>query len=288
VFQSIEDVEARLAEAHYVADRRLATALYLAVVMEKPLLLEGEAGVGKTEVAVTLARILETRLIRLQGYEGIDVSQAVYEWNYARQLTAIRLAEARDTEPPDVFGPEFLIRRPLLQALGDESSTRAVVLLIDEVDRVDDEFEAFLLEFLSDFQMSIPEIGTITSSTKPIVILTSNRTRELHDALKRRCLYHWIEYPTWEKEYQIICARLPDVADTLRRGTVSFVQKLREADLYKPPGVAETLDWTLALDRLGQSDIHPEVARETLGVVLKHQDDVERAQGVVAGDIASD
>jgi MoxR-like ATPase len=251
------------------------------------LLLEGEAGVGKTEVAKVLADLLETRLIRLQGYEGIDVSHAVYEWNYSRQIMAIRLSEVRGgpERMPDIFGPEFLIKRPLLQALEPGQDSKPAVLLLDELDRVDDEFEAFLLEVLSDFQISIPEIGTIHADTPPAVIITSNRTRELHDALKRRCLYHWIDYPSLDKEYSIVAAKVPEAPDRLRRQVVAFIQELREVDLYKVPGVAETLDWTRALASLGQEVLHESVVEDTLGVILKNQEDVTRLRGPVVHEL---
>jgi MoxR-like ATPase len=289
LINSIDDVLAALTQHHYIADRSLATAMYLSLRLHKPLLLEGEAGVGKTEVAKVLATILDTRLIRLQGYEGIDVGHAVYEWNYSRQIMAIRLAEARhDHEQlPDIFGPEFLIKRPLLQALEANENGRPSVLLLDELDRVDDEFEAYLLEVLSDFQISIPEIGTISTSIPPAVIITSNRTRELHDALKRRCLYHWIDYPTLEKEYAIVAARVPDAPERLRRQVVAFIQELRDVDLYKVPGVAETIDWTRALATLGQEALDPAVVEDTLGVILKNQEDVARLRGPVATELVT-
>jgi MoxR-like ATPase len=289
VFDSIDDVLTALTRHQYIADRSLATSLYLSLRLSKPLLLEGEAGVGKTEVAKVLATILDTRLIRLQGYEGIDVGHAVYEWNYSRQIMAIRLAEARHEreELPDIFGPDFLIKRPLLQALDASKNGRPAVLLLDELDRVDDEFEAYLLEVLSDFQISIPEIGTLTTTIPPAVIITSNRTRELHDALKRRCLYHWIDYPSLEKEYAIVAARVPDAPERLRRQVVAFIQELREADLYKVPGVAETIDWTRALASLGQEVLDPAVVEDTLGVILKNQEDVARLRGPVAVELVT-
>lgn len=281
MLDSIDDIQAALQRQRYIADRSLATAMYLALHLQKPLLLEGEAGVGKTEVAKVLADLLGTRLIRLQGYEGIDVSHAVYEWNYARQIMAIRLAEARHEREdlPDIFGPDFLIKRPLLQALEAPAGAAPPVLLLDELDRVDDEFEAFLLEILSDFQVSIPEIGTIRAEVRPAVIITSNRTRELHDALKRRCLYHWIDYPSLEKEYAIVATKVPEAADRLRRRVVSFIHELRDVDLYKVPGVAETLDWTRALASLGQEDLDERLVEDTLGVILKNQEDVSRVRG---------
>jgi MoxR-like ATPase len=289
VFDSIEDVLAALIARDYIADRALATALYLSVRLGKPLLLEGEAGVGKTEVAKVLAGILDTELIRLQGYEGIDVAHAVYEWNYSKQIMAIRLAEARGEREdlPDIFGPEFLIKRPILQALEPGPGGRSAVLLLDELDRVDDEFEAFLLEVLSDFQVSIPEIGTIRAQARPAVIITSNRTRELHDALKRRCLYHWIDYPTLEKEYAIVTAKVPDAPERLRRQVVSFVHGLRDVDLYKVPGVAETLDWTRALVALGEDHLEEPVVEDTLGVILKNEEDVSRVRDGVAREVLS-
>jgi MoxR-like ATPase len=289
VLDSIDDVLAALTAQGYIADRSLATSLFLALRLNKPLLLEGEAGVGKTEVAKALAAILDTRLIRLQGYEGIDVSHAVYEWNYARQLMAIRLAEASDSREslPDVFGEEFLIARPLLQALRWGDTGRPAVLLLDELDRVDDEFEAYLLEILSDFQVSIPEIGTVTATVQPAVIITSNRTRELHDALKRRCLYHWIDYPSLDKEVQIVAVRVPDAAERLRRQVVTFVQRLRRLELYKVPGVAETLDWTRALATLGCEELQESAVQETLGVILKNQEDVTKVSGPTAAELVS-
>jgi MoxR-like ATPase len=287
MLDSIDEIQAALAERHYVADRSLATALFLALKLGKPLLLEGEPGVGKTEVAKVLADLLSTELIRLQGYEGIDVSHAVYEWNYARQIMAIRMAEARNQREdlPDVFGPDFLIERPILRALEAGRAGKPAVLLLDELDRVDDEFEAFLLEVLSDFQVSIPEIGTVAATVRPAVIITSNRTRELHDALKRRCLYHWIDYPSFEKEYEIVTARVPEAPDRLRRQVVAFVQALRDQDLYKVPGVAETLDWTRALMALGQEALTGDVVDETLGVLLKNQEDVTRVRDGVSPEL---
>jgi MoxR-like ATPase len=287
VLDSIDDILAALQGRNYIADRALATAMYLSLRLHKPLLLEGEAGVGKTEVAKVLADLLETRLIRLQGYEGIDVSHAVYEWNYSRQIMAIRLAEAQGEREnlPEIFGPEFLIKRPLLQSLETDSSGKPPVLLLDELDRVDDEFEAYLLEVLSDFQVSIPEIGTIHATAPPAVIITSNRTRELHDALKRRCLYHWIDYPSLEKEYSIVSAKVPQASEQLRRQVVTFIQELREIDLYKVPGVAETLDWTRALCSLGQKALDETVVEDTLGVILKNQEDVTRLRGPVTREL---
>jgi MoxR-like ATPase len=260
----------------YLADRGLATSLFVSLTLERPLLLEGEVGVGKTELAKVLAQIFGRKLIRLQCYEGIDTNQALYEWDYARQMLAIRaLSEsqiANEDSVEKLFGPKFLVERPLLEAVrsGDEA-----VLLIDEVDRADDEFEAFLLEVLSDFQVSIPEIGTIKAESAPIVILTSNRTRELHDALKRRCLYHWIDYPAPEREVEIVLVKEPGVSATLTRKVVAAVNRLREMDLNKPPGVAETIDWVRTLDVLGEDDLDPEIAEDTLGSIIKEHDDLE-------------
>jgi MoxR-like ATPase len=273
----IDSVQAAFVRHCYVADRELATAVFLSLALERPLLLEGEAGVGKTEVARTLAQVLGTELIRLQCYEGLDINTAVYEWDYPRQMLEIRLLEARgeakSAATRDIFSEEFLIRRPLLRAL----ETRGVeppVLLIDEVDRADEEFEAFLLELLSDFAVTIPEIGTVRAQRPPRVILTSNRTREVHDALKRRCLYHWIDYPTAERELAILQARLPNVAAALGGEIVRFVQRLRSADLTKAPGIAETLDWAAALTALGAGRLEPAQVEQTLGVLLKYQEDV--------------
>jgi MoxR-like ATPase len=279
--KSIDDVLSALAAHHYIADRGLATAIFLALKRHKPLLLEGEPGVGKTEVARVLADILQTHLIRLQCYEGIDQSTAVYEWNYARQLLYIRALEGAEGHGrggagvTDVFGPEFLIRRPLLQAL-DATHERAPVLLIDELDRSDAEFEAYLLELLSDYQITIPELGTLHASVPPVVVLTSNRTRDIHDALRRRCLYYWIEYPSLEKEYAIVLARVPEASTHLARQVVVFVQSLRGEDLFKAPGVAETLDWLSALVTLEQTDLTEPVVRDTVGALLKYQDDIQK------------
>jgi MoxR-like ATPase len=271
-FTTIDELESALEGASYLPDRGLATALFLSLKLEKPLLLEGEAGVGKTEAAKALAQILEARLIRLQCYEGLDVAHAVYEWNYSRQLLHIRAAQEGTVSEEELFGPEFLIRRPLLEAL--ESPDR-VVLLIDEIDRADEEFEAFLLEVLSDFQITIPEIGTISAAEhKPAAILTSNRTRELHDALKRRCLYHWIGHPTLEREVDIVKLRVPGVPERLAAQAAAFVQGLRRLDLAKPPGVAETIDWANALAALGRQELDAEVVEQTLGSVLKYHEDL--------------
>ena len=272
-FESIAALERALLEQDYLPQRGLATALYLALAIQKPLLLEGEAGVGKTEAAKALARAAGARLIRLQCYEGLDVSHAVYEWNYARQLLHIRaVQESAAVHEDELFGPKFLIRRPLLEAI---TSQEPVVLLIDEIDRADDEFEAFLLELLSDFQITIPEIGTIHARRRPAVILTSNRTRELHDALKRRCLFHWIGHPSLEREVEIVRLRVPEVSDRLAAQAVRFVQGLRGLDLAKPPGVAETVDWAQALAALGRQEFDAELVHQTLGSVLKYYEDLE-------------
>jgi MoxR-like ATPase len=274
---SIEDLLERFRAHGYVADRELGMALFLALRLGRPLLLEGEAGVGKTEVARVLAQALGTELIRLQCYEGIDVGTAVYEWDYPRQMLEIRLLEAkgaaRGAAMKDIFGEEFLIRRPLLQAI-DHRHPSPPVLLIDEVDRADEEFEAFLLELLSDFAITVPEIGTLRARVPPVVILTSNRTREVHDALKRRCLYHWLDYPTAERELAILLARQPETPAALAREVVTFVQRLRDADLTKVPGIAETLDWAAALTALGAARLEAGQVEETLGVLLKYQEDV--------------
>jgi MoxR-like ATPase len=278
---SIDQLQQGLAARGYVADRDLATTLYLSLALGRPVLLEGEAGVGKTEVARTLAQALDTELIRLQCYEGIDVSTAVYEWDYPRQMLEIRLLEARgeakSAATRDIFGEEFLIRRPLLRAI--DQRERPAVLLIDEVDRADEEFEAFLLEVLADFAITIPEIGTLKAARPPHVVLTSNRTREVHDALKRRCLYHWIDYPTYERELAILEARMPGVDAALAREVVGFVQRLREADLTKVPGVAETLDWAAALTALGARRLEAEQVEQTLGALLKYQEDMSAMRG---------
>jgi MoxR-like ATPase len=283
--RSIEGLQAAFRAQGYIADRSLATTVFLALELGRPLLLEGEAGVGKTEVAKVLATVLGTRLIRLQCYEGLDVNTAVYEWNYPRQMLEIRLLEARgqaqQASAHDIFGTEFLIKRPLLQAL-EASNGSAPVLLIDEIDRADEEFEAYLLEILSDFQVTVPEIGTIAAEHPPRAVLTSNRTREVHDALKRRCLYHWIDYPSASKEYEIVTTRLPGVPERLAREVVGFVQRLREADLTKVPGIAETLDWAAALVALGAEELSPALIDETLGALLKYQEDVRQVKGVAA------
>lgn len=284
--RSIEELIAAFRARGYICDRSLATAVFLALELERPLLLEGEAGVGKTELAKVLADVLETRLIRLQCYEGLDVNTAVYEWNYPRQMLEIRLLEARGeidrAKAHDIFGPEFLIRRPLLQALEASADGEPPVLLIDEIDRADEEFEAYLLEILSDFQVTVPEIGTIRAERPPRVVLTSNRTREVHDALKRRCLYHWIDYPSPEREIEIVRARVPGVPEALAEAVVAFVGRLRSADLTKVPGVAETIDWAAALLALGAAELDPATVDETLGVVLKYEEDVRQIRGETA------
>ena len=281
-FTTIEDVQRAMFAQRYIADRSLATAVFLALKRRKPLLLEGEPGVGKTEIAKVLAGLLDTRLIRLQCYEGIDINSAVYEWNYTRQMLHIRLLEvqsgAHAQELQEIFGPDFLISRPLLQAI-DASNTAAPVLLIDELDRSDEEFEAYLLELLSDFQITIPEIGTIRAAEPPIVIITSNRTREIHDALRRRCLYYWIDFPTLEKEYSIVMARMPEAPERLAKQVCAFVQELRSMDLFKAPGVAETLDWLSSLLALDQLELVEGSVRETLGALLKYQDDILKVGG---------
>src|SRR5213594_3762349 len=268
---SIDELEGALTGASYLPDRGLATALYLALRLEKPLLLEGEAGVGKTEAAKSVARALGARLIRLQCYEGLDVAHAVYEWNYARQLLHIRAAQEGTVSEAELFGPEFLIRRPLLEAI---ESDEPVVLLIDEVDRADEEFEAFLLEVLSDFQITVPELGTIHAVRKPAVVLTSNRTRELHDALKRRCLYHWIDHPALEREVAIVRLRVPEASERLAAQAAAFVRGLRALDLAKTPGVAETIDWAQALAALGADELDAAIVETTLGSVLKVPEDL--------------
>jgi len=276
----VAELTERLRQGGYLADRGLSTSVYVAMTLGRPLLLEGEVGVGKTELAKVLATVFDRRLIRLQCYEGIDTNQALYEWDYARQMLQIRaLSEhnlADEEQVDKLFGPKFLLERPLLTAVreGDRA-----VLLIDEIDRADEEFEAYLLEILSDFQVTVPEIGTIRAETPPRVILTSNRTREVHDALKRRCLYHWIDYPTAQKEYEIVLAKVPAAPERLAREVVGFVHRLREADLTKVPGIAETLDWAAALLSLGARELAPELVDETLGVVLKYEEDIRQIRG---------
>jgi MoxR-like ATPase len=287
--QSIDETQALLAQGEYVAERSLATAVFLALRMGRPLFLEGEAGVGKTEIAKVLAQVLGRQLIRLQCYEGLDIASAVYEWNYQRQMIEIRLAEAegagsREKLEQDIFSERFLIRRPLLQAL-DSKAGEAPVLLIDELDRTDEPFEAYLLEVLADFQVTIPEIGTIKAERPPIVIITSNRTREIHDAVKRRCLYHWVDYPTAAAELEIVRHKVPGLAEKLSADIVAFVQKLRAADLFKRPGIAETIDWAKALVELDRRSLDVGVVNDTLGVLLKYQDDIAAIRGSEAARI---
>ena len=275
---SIDDVQALLAGQSYVCGRPLATVAFLALTLGRPLFLEGEAGTGKTEIAKALAAALGRRLIRLQCYEGLDAASAVYEWNFAAQMIALRRAETMGETPPDLFSDAFLIARPLLEAMRPQPGG-APVLLIDEIDRTDAPFEAFLLEALSDFQVTIPETGPVTAPEPPIVILTSNRTREVHDALKRRCLYHWVDYPSHDREMEILAARAPEAAETLSRELVAFVQRLRTEDLFKKPGVAETIDWAKCLLALDMIELSPEVIADTLGALLKYQDDIQKLQG---------
>ena len=289
---SVDAVEALLGQGGYVAERSLSTALFLALKLQRPLFLEGEAGVGKTEIAKVLSATLGRDLVRLQCYEGLDVASAVYEWNYARQMVEIRLAEAsgdrdRNTLENDLFNPSFLIERPILKAMRPHASG-APILLIDELDRTDEPFEAFLLEALSDFQVTIPELGTIRAPEPPIVILTSNRTREVHDALKRRCLYHWVDYPDAARELQILAARCPEAQESLSREIVAFVQRLRSEDLFKKPGVAETIDWAKCLLALDVISLTPEVIADTLGAILKYQDDIQKIQGSEAKRLLDD
>ena len=289
---SVDDTLALLAGGSYVGERNLATVLFLALKLGRPLFLEGEAGVGKTEIAKVLAETLGRRLVRLQCYEGLDVSAAVYEWNYPRQMVEIRVAEAagaqdREKLAGDIFDPRFLIERPLLQALRPDPQG-APVLLIDELDRTDEPFEAFLLEVLSDYQITIPELGTIKAAEPPIVIITSNRTREIHDALKRRCLYHWVGYPTAARELEILRVKAPEVPDDLSRQVVLFIQALRERDLFKAPGIAETLDWAEALTQLDKVALDPQAVDDTLGVLLKYQDDIAKIQGSEAARILNE
>ncbi|WP_337871536.1 MoxR family ATPase [Meiothermus sp.] len=279
---SVEETQKALEAHRYIADKGLSVAVFLALKLGRPLLLEGEPGVGKTEIVKVLAQMLSTRLIRLQCYEGLDISSAVYEWDYARQMMQIRLMEATGEQDQEkvrheVFSQEFLLKRPLLQAL-ESTHGKAPVLLIDELDRADEEFEAFLLEFLSDWQITVPEVGTLKAQQPPVVVITSNRTREIHDALKRRCMYYWIDYPSFEKEYKIVREKVPGVPEKLAQQAVAFVQELRKLDLYKAPGVAETLDWASSLIALDQTALSINIIEETLGVLLKYQDDVVKAK----------
>jgi len=286
-FESIEQVVDDLATAQYIADRALATVLFLANRLEKPIFLEGEPGVGKTEVAIVMSRLFDTELIRLQCYEGLDASTSLYEWNYPKQLLHIRLEEqgAREKEKIEqiIYSPKFLIKRPLLEAIL-RSEERAPVLLIDEIDRSDEEFEAFLLEILSDFQITIPEIGTMKAKKKPIVVVTSNRTRDVHDALKRRCLYHWIEYPSFEKEYNIIMTRIPGIEARFAEQMTRFMQKIRTVDFLKKPGISETLDWVQALITMHREHLDEEVVLETVGCFLKYQEDIKRFKADIWAD----
>ena len=280
---TIDDVQKILRDQHYISDRSLAVPIFLSLKLQRPLFLEGEAGVGKTEIARALAAALDTELIHLQCYEGLDINHAVYEWNHTRQILEIRLMESygqvdRESATDDLFSERFLIKRPLLHAI-DESRDRSPVLLIDELDRADEEFEGFLLEMLGNFQITIPELGTYRAAHPPIVIITSNRTREVHDALKRRCLYYWIEYPDFQKELQIITDKIPEASRQLAQQVTGFIQELRETELYKIPGVSETLDWTSALLALNQSELDPQVIDDTMGIVLKYQDDIEKVRG---------
>ena len=282
-FNSIDDVQVKLSEQGYVCSRALATVVFLSLKLGRPLFLEGEAGVGKTEIAKAMAAVLGRKLIRLQCYEGLDASSAVYEWNFAAQMIAIRTAEAagssnKDALQTELFSDQYLIKRPLLEAMQPDENG-APILLIDELDRTDEPFEAFLLEALSDFQLTIPELGTIKAPEPPIVILTSNRTREVHDALKRRCLYHWVDYPNFEREVSILNARAPEVAKALSEEVIAFVQALRTEDLFKKPGVAESIDWAKCLLALDVVALSPEVISDTLGAVLKYQDDIAKIQG---------
>ena len=287
--KTVDETATLLRDGNYVADRSLATALHLSLAMGRPLFLEGEAGVGKTEIAKVLAQTLDRPLIRLQCYEGLDISSAVYEWNYPRQMVEIRLAEAsgdrgREQLESDLFSERFLIKRPILKAL-EATGGKAPSLLIDELDRTDEPFEAFLLEVLSDFQVTVPELGTIKAEEPPIVILTSNRTREIHDAIKRRCFYYWVDYPNAERELEILRVKAPNAPEELSRQIVAFVQKIRTMDLFKLPGVAETIDWAQALTQLDRLVLDPETINDTLGALLKYQDDIQKLQGSEAARI---
>lgn len=288
MLETVESIASLLSEQDYIADIGLSTSLFLALKMGKAIFLEGEPGVGKTEVAKVLSRAFATPLIRLQCYEGLDISQAVYEWNYPHQLLEIQARQFRShgdaPVPNDIFSERFLLKRPLLQAI-DQSHHRAPVLLIDELDRADEEFESFLLELLSDFQITIPEIGTLRPDHKPIVIITSNRTREIHDALKRRCVYYWIEYPSSEKEVEIVRLKVPGISETLALQVVDFIQKVRQQELYKLPGVAETLDWAEALGHLHTRSLDAAVINATLGIILKYQDDVDKMRGSLVSSL---
>ena len=286
---TVEDVADALASQRYIADRSLAVTVHLALQMGRPLFLEGEAGVGKTEVAKVLAAILDQPLIRLQCYEGLDAGHALYEWDYARQMLAIRLIEARGEGEgaaiSDIMSREYLIARPLLEAVEMAADGSRPVLLIDELDRADEEFEAYLLELLSEFQVTIPEVGTVAAQEPPVVVITSNRTREIHDALKRRCLYHWIDYPSFEREMEIVTAKVPGIDRALAADLARAMEKLRDLDLFKPPGIAETLDWAAALNVLGAEVLSPEAAGDTLGVILKYEEDIERVRTAGVGGL---
>lgn len=281
MLETIEEIQSAMERGKYITDRPTATVLYLSLKLGKPILVEGEAGVGKTEIAKVLAEVLKTRLIRLQCYEGLDVNSALYEWNYPKQILWMKQAEIceapREAVGKEIFSPEFLIRRPLLEAIQNDSAA-PVVLLIDEIDRSDEEFEAFLLEVLSDFQITIPEIGTFKAKQRPHVILTSNRTRELHDALKRRCLYHWIDYPSLAKEKRIVLTKVPMVGETLLNQVCSFMQRVREREFYKRPGIAETLDWVMALMALGKEELDAGAVKETLGCIFKYHEDLKQLE----------
>ena len=286
-FESIEQVSEELSAARYIPDRALATVMFLAHRLQKPVFLEGEPGVGKTEVGLVMASIFDTKLVRLQCYEGLDASTALYEWNYPKQMLHIRLEEQEKRGKQEIeriiYSPEFLIKRPLLEAILS-SNEKSPVLLIDEIDRADEEFEAFLLEVLSDFQITIPEMGTLKANEKPMVVVTSNRTRDVHDALKGRCLYHWIDYPSFEKEYKIVTARLPEIEDTLAKQVTHFMQWLRTVDLLKKPGISETLDWTRALITMQRKYLDEEIVRETLGCILKYNEDIQKFTEEIWGD----
>ena len=283
---TIEKIQEALRGQRYICDRSLATVVYLSIAMGKPVLLEGEAGVGKTEIAKVLAEVMETKLIRLQCYEGLDANTALYEWNYPKQMLRIKLEELRrgdrDVVETEIFSEEYLIKRPLLEAIQSDG-LKPPVLLIDEIDRADMEFEAFLLEVLSDFQITIPEIGTIRAKLRPYVFLTSNRTREIHDALKRRCLYHWIDYPTFEKEYEIVMTKFPEVRDHLAKQICSFMQRVRQMNFYKRPGVAETLDWASALIALNRQEVDEKTLAETMGCIFKYKEDLHHLKEELAG-----
>lgn len=287
---SVDDTVELLTKGNYVADRSLSTALYLSLSLGRPLFLEGDAGVGKTEIAKVLAQQLDRKLVRLQCYEGLDVASAVYEWNYARQMVEIRMAEASEDKnrqqlESDLFSDKFLVKRPILEALESDENGNSAVLLIDELDRTDEPFEAFLLEILSDFQVTVPELGTISADTPPLVIITSNRTREIHDAIKRRCFYYWVDYPDAERELEILRVKAPEVPELLSQQIVLFIQKIRTMDLFKLPGVAETIDWAQALTQLDRLALDPDTINDSLGALLKYQDDIKRIRGSEAARI---